>query len=75
MGGESLVRQRIKLPGARVPLDGGIELLRVESLKPGTKPRKLARGELFDGFLDVFGGGHTEFIAVGQNGEKGRLGS
>jgi hypothetical protein len=61
--GKSFVRMPIKLAGTDIPLDGGVELLRIEYLKPRTKPRKLARGELFNGFLDVFGGGHRQHIA------------
>jgi hypothetical protein len=56
--GESLFRMGIKLPGARVPLDGSIELRRVEGLEPRTKPREFARRKLFDSLFDVFGGGH-----------------
>ena len=69
--GESLFSLRIKLAGARVPLNGSIELRRVEGLEPRTKPRELARAELFDGFLDVFGGGHDRQIAFGRGAEKG----
>ena len=56
---EGVVRMRIKLTGAGVPLNGGVELLRVECLEPRAKPRQLARGKLFDGFFDVFGSGHA----------------
>ena len=66
MGGKSFVRERIKLAGADIPLNRGVELLRVEGLEPGTKPRELARGELFNGFLDVFGSGHVEDIAFAR---------
>ncbi len=59
MRGKSFIRMRIKLAGAGIPLNGGVELLRVEYLKPRTKPRKLAGGESFNGFLDVFGGRHV----------------
>jgi len=57
--GKSLVGERIELASPRVTLDRGIELLRVERVEPGAKPRQLLRGKLFDGFLDVFGGGHA----------------
>jgi hypothetical protein len=30
---------RIKLAGADIPLNGGVELCRVESFEPRTKPR------------------------------------
>jgi hypothetical protein len=70
MGGESFIRMRVKLPGACVPFNGEIELLGVEYLEPSAKPRKLARGKLFDGLLDVFGGGHSEYIAVGRRTGK-----
>jgi hypothetical protein len=56
---ESLFGLRIKLAGARVPLNGSIELRRVEGLKPRTRPREFAPAELFDGLFDVFGGGHN----------------
>jgi hypothetical protein len=42
------------------------ELLRVEGLEPRTKPRQLARGKLFDGFFDVFGGGHVRDTAFAR---------
>jgi hypothetical protein len=64
--GKGFIRVRIKLAGSGVPLNGGVELLRVESLEPGAKPRELARGELFNGFLDVFGGGHVPDIAFAR---------
>jgi hypothetical protein len=57
--GESFFRMRIKLAGPRVPLNGGVELRRIEGLEPRAKSRQLARGKLFDGFFDVFGGGHN----------------
>jgi hypothetical protein len=49
-----------------VPLNGGVELHRVESLEPCAKPRKLARGKLFNGLLDVFGRAHINHIAFGR---------
>lgn len=61
---KSLVSVRVKLARLRVALDRGIELLRVESLEPGAKPRQLLRGELFNCLLDVFGGGHVQHIAL-----------
>jgi len=64
---------RIKLAGACIPLDGGIELLRVEGLKPRAKSRQLAWSELFDGFLDVFSGGHDRDIALAGEVEKGGM--
>ena len=62
MRGKGLIRVRIKLAGVDVPLNGGVELRRVESLEPHAKPRELARGKLFNGFLDVFGSGHINYI-------------
>ena len=59
MRGKGFLRVRIKLAGTDVPLNRGVELRRVEGLEPGAKPRELARGELLNGFLDVFGGGHV----------------
>ena len=70
MGGKSFVRERIKLAGADIPRNGGIKLLRVECFKPRAKACKLARGKLFDGFFDVFCGGHVGDIAVAQGTEK-----
>ena len=63
MCGKGFFRERIKLAGVGVTLDRGIELLGVEYLEPCAKPRKLARGKLFNGFLDVFGSGHPENIS------------
>jgi len=58
MRGKRFFRRCIKLPGAGVTLDRRVELLGVEHLEPRAKPRKLARGKLFNGFLDFFSGGH-----------------
>ena len=55
--GKSFIRMCIELAGPGVALDRGVELLRVEGLEPRAKPCELARGKLFDGFFDVFGGG------------------
>ena len=54
---------RIKLTGARVALDRGVELPGIESFEPGAKPRELTGGKLLNGFFDVFGGGHDRNIA------------
>ena len=70
MFGESFVRVRIELAGAAVPLDGGVELPRVKCFELCPKTRELARGQLFDGFLDVFGCGHSENIAFGRGDAK-----
>ena len=64
--GKGFICERVKLAGADIPLDGRVELLRVEDLEPGTKPRELARGELLNGFLDVFGSGHVGDIAFAR---------
>ena len=60
---KSLVSQWVELARLHVALDRGIERLRVESLEPGAKPREFSRGELFNGLLNVFGGGHASDIA------------
>jgi hypothetical protein len=61
--GKSLIGERIQLAGMSVALNRSVELPGVEGLEPSAKPRQLARGELFYGFLDVFSGGHHENIA------------
>jgi hypothetical protein len=61
--GKGFIRMGVKLAGAGVPLNGGVELLSVERFEPRAKPRKLVRGKLFDGFFDVFGGSHARDIA------------
>jgi hypothetical protein len=63
MGGDSFIRKRVEFAGEGVPLDRGIELFGIECLEPRAKPRKLVRGELFDGFLYIFGGGHIGDMA------------
>jgi hypothetical protein len=60
----------IELAGADVPLNGSIELFGVEGFEPCAKPRKLAWGELFNGFFDVLGGGHMEDIAFVRGDAK-----
>jgi hypothetical protein len=70
MRGKSLFRMRIQLASARIPLDGVIELRRIEGLEPRAKPRQLTRRKLFDGFLDVFGGGHGGDIAFARGDAK-----
>jgi hypothetical protein len=65
--GKGFFRVRIKLASADIPLNGGVELLSVEYLEPRTKPRKLARGKLFDRFFNVFGGGHVRDIAFARD--------
>jgi hypothetical protein len=61
--------------GLRATPDRSIDLLRVESLEPGAKPRQLARGKLLDGFLDVFSGGHAEMYSICARGTKARNGA
>ena len=68
--GKGFIRMRVKLAGADIPLNGGVESLCVKHLEPGAKPRKLARGKLFDGFLDVFGGGHVRDIAFARDRKR-----
>jgi len=72
MRGESFFRMGIKLAGADVPLDRGVELPGVVGFEPGTKTRQLARGKLLDGFLDVLGGGHVSNLAFVPVAEKGQ---
>ena len=71
--GNGFVRRRIKLAGVCVPLDCGVELLRVENLVPGTKPRQLGRGKLRNGFFDVFGSRHPGNIALARAEERGGI--
>jgi hypothetical protein len=59
---KGFIRERIKLDSLGVALDRRVKLLRIERFEPHAKPRQLARGKLFDGFLDVFGRGHDENI-------------
>jgi hypothetical protein len=68
--GKGLFRKRIKPAGTGVALDGGIELLRVECLKPCAKTRQLARRKLFDGCFDVFGCSHDANVAFSWGVEK-----
>ena len=63
-GKENFFRKCIKLAGGSVTLDRGVESLGVEYLEPRAKPRKLTRGELLHGFLDIFGGGHPGNITL-----------
>ena len=70
MGGKGLFRVRVKFAGVRVALDGGVELLGIKSLEPGTKPCQLARGELLNGLLDILGGIHGQNIALTWETEK-----
>lgn len=71
MCGKSFFGKRIKLGGERVPLNGSIEPLSVEDRKPGAKARQLVGGKLFDGFFDVFCGGHASDIAFAGARAKG----
>jgi hypothetical protein len=68
--GKSFIGMGIKLAGERVPLNGGVELRRIEGLEPRAKARQFARGKLLDGFFDVFGGGHVANIAFALSAEK-----
>jgi hypothetical protein len=61
------VRERVELARACVTLNGGVELRRIESLEPDAEPRELARRKLFDGFLNVFGGGHSGNVAPARD--------
>jgi hypothetical protein len=45
--GKDCIRVRIELAGAGVPLNGSVELLRVEDLEPGAKPRGLSCSTAF----------------------------
>jgi hypothetical protein len=64
--GESFIRMGIKPAGLHVALDRGVKLARVEGLEPCAKSRQLMRGKLFDGLLDVFGGGHAGDMAFAR---------
>ena len=68
MRGESFIRMRIKPAGLGVALDRGVKLARVECLEPRAKSRQFMRGKPFDGFLDVFSGGHAGDIAFAREG-------
>ena len=70
---KGLIGECVELACLRVALDRGIELSRVESLEPGAKPRELSRGELFNGLLDVLGGGHAQDIALVEEARKSRI--
>jgi hypothetical protein len=74
VSGKGLVRVRVKFAGARVALDGGVELLGIKGFEPGTKARQLARRELLNGFLDILGGSHGQNIAFALETEKERAG-
>jgi hypothetical protein len=63
MRGESFLGMCIEPAGADIPLNGSIELFGIEGFEPCAKPRKLAWGELFNSFFDVFSSGHAENIA------------
>jgi hypothetical protein len=71
MRGKGFIRARIELAGLSVALDRSVKLLRIERLEPSTKPRQLARVELFDGLFNVFGGGHVGDIALPREAQKG----
>jgi hypothetical protein len=74
VSGKGLFRVCVKFAGARVALDGGVELLGIKGLEPGTKPRQLARGELINGLLDILGGSHGQNIAFTRETEKSEKG-
>ena len=54
--GKSFVRMGIELAGVGVVLNRGVKLPCIERLEPRAKSHELTRGELFNGFLDVFCG-------------------
>jgi hypothetical protein len=68
--GERFFRLRIELASMCIPLNRGVKSLGVKDLEPGAKPRQLAGGELFDGFLDIFGGGHITNVAFASGDAK-----
>ena len=68
MRGKCIIREGVKLAGAGVSLNGGVELCRVEGFEPDAKPRELGWSELFDGFLNVFGCSHVANIEVARDG-------
>ena len=65
--GKRFFRVRVELASVYVLLNLGVELCRVKGLEPHAKPRQLAWGKLFDGFLDVFGSGHLANIAFASD--------
>ncbi len=65
-------RERVKFAGARVSFDGGVELLGIKGLEPGTKPRQLAWGELPNGFSDILGGCHGAEHSIHMGSRKER---
>ena len=71
MRGKGFIGVRIELAGARIALDRGVKLLRIERLEPRAKSRQLARVEPFDSFFNVFGGGHGPHIALPREAQKG----
>ena len=46
--GKRFFCMRIEFAGARIPLNGSVELFGVEGLEPCAKSRQFARGKLFD---------------------------
>jgi hypothetical protein len=71
--GKGFFRVGVKLAGTDVAFDGVVELPRVEGFKPRAKPRQLAQGKLFDGFFNIFGGGHVEDVAFAREAKKGGM--
>ena len=58
MRSERFRGQFIELTGRRIAGDRSVETFGIEDLEPGTKPRQLGCGELFNGLSDVFCSGH-----------------
>jgi hypothetical protein len=70
VSGKSFFRMGVKFASARVSLDGGIELLGIKGLEPGAKPRQFVRGELLNGFLDIFGCRHKTEHSIHAGNRK-----
>ena len=69
VSGKGLFRVRVKFAGARVALDGGVELPGIKGLTRRESAPAL-QGELLNGLLDILGGRHGQNIAFRQEAER-----